>query len=388
MSLQIYCTMIWNIDLNSTVTLVCFAFFAFSFVLVCLYYALVYWHVGRWQSPKAIDDSYLPKVSIVIAAHNEAAYLKESLPYLLEQDYPHYEVVVVDYVSHDDTAMVLKVCAENYPYLKIIHFPEDVNMFQGKKYPLSIGIKSATGDIIVTTEADCIPKTFNWLRTMVAPYGNPKVQMVLGYAGISHAATLLNALQQYDNLTDSAAWLSRAISGHPYSGTGRNLSYRRDFFFRQGSFIRHYSEPDGADDMFVNQNATGKNCAVCLLPDSFVHSDAKLSIKLWHQQRYHRFATRRYYNLWQKTALRIGTFHSLLFYAALAALALLGFPWQYLLLGGLLKWCWQIIAFSRLTKRFEVKQIHFFAPLFEIYFMVANTFLYLSTLHRKNIRTK
>ncbi len=384
--------MIWSIDLTSTVTLVWFALLVLSFLLVCLYYAWTYWHVGRWHGKKpttsTVNDNRLPKVSIAIAAHNEAAYLKESLPYLLEQDYPNYEVVVVNYVSQDDTAFVLKVCAENYPYLKAINFPEDVNMFQGKKYPLSIGIKSATGDIIVTMEADCIPHSFSWLREITAPYSNPKVQIVLGYAGVKQENSLLNLMQQYDNLTDSASWLSRAIAGHPYSGTGRNLSYRRDFFFQQGSFIRHYSEPDGADDMFINQNATGRNCAVCLTADSFVQSDAKLSFKLWSQQRYHRFATRRYYSLWQKVIMRSGTFHSLLFYVALTALALLGFPWQYLLLSILLKWCWQIIAFSRLSKRFDVKKIHFFAPLLEIYFMIANTFLYLSTLHRRNIRVK
>ncbi len=381
----------WTIDLTSTVTLVCFALVVLSFLLVCLNYASVYWRVGRWQSKQTAlpsDGKHPPKVSVVIAAHNEAVYLKESLPFLLEQDYPNYEVVVVNYVSQDDTAFVLKVCAENYPYLKVINFPKDVNMFQGKKYPLSIGIKSASGDIIVTIEPDCIPQSFSWLREITAPYADTNVQMVLGYAGVKQESTLLNFMQQYDNLTDSAAWLARAIAGHPYSGTGRNLSYRRDFFFQQGSFIRHYSEPNGADDMFINQNATGKNCAVCLQNDSFVQCDAKLSFKLWHQQRYHRFATRQYYNLRQKAALRFGAFNALLFYVTPAILALQHFPWQYLLIGIILKWSWQIIAFSHLSKRFSIKKIHFFAPLLEIYFMIANTFLYLSTLHKKTIQTK
>jgi glycosyltransferase involved in cell wall biosynthesis len=383
----------WTIDLTSTGTLICCVVFAVAFVLVCLYYGLIHWRVGSWKNsrvpePLAGNDSRQPKVSVVLTAHNEAAYLKESLPYLLEQDYPDYEVVVVNYMSQDDTPFVLKVCGENYKHLKPIQFPEDVNMFQGKKYPLSIGIKSACGDVILTTEADCVPRTFTWLREMMAGYRVPGVQMVLGYAGVKEEPTLLNAMQQYDNLAETSLWMGFAIAGHPYSATGRNLAYRRDFFFQQGSFIRHYSEPDGADDMFVNQNTTNQNTVLCVASDSFVMAEAKPNMKQWRQQRFHRYATKRYYNGALKFTLRLYPFSVLLFYAALVMLAVLQFPWQYLLIMWLLKSVWQIWSFSRLTKRFEVKNVHIYAPLFEIYFVIANTFLYLSTLHKRNIRKK
>lgn len=383
----------WTIDLTDTGTLICLVAFVITFVLICCHYGLIYWRVGSWKNvkvppPDAASGHHCPKVSVVLTAHNEAAFLKESMPYLLEQDYPDYEVVVVNYMSQDDTSIVLKVCSENYKHLKLVQFPEDVNMFQGKKYPLSIGIKSATGEVILTTEADCVPCTFTWISEMMAGYQLLGVQMVGGYAGIKEEPTLLNAMEQYDNLSDTASWMGFAIAGHPYSATGRNLAYRRDFFFRQGSFIKHYSEPDGADDMFVNQNVTSRNMVLCLAPHSFVQADNKPTMKMWRQQRYHRYSTRRYYGGMQKMMLRVYPFSVAVFYIALVLLVLLAFPWQYLLMAWVVKTAWQIWAFSRLTKRFDVRKIHFYAPWFEIYFTVANTFLYLSTLHKRNIRKK
>lgn len=390
---KIYYTMTWTIDITSTWTLLSLAVFCLSAVIVCVYYSVTYWRVAGWRGKKVppqpiVDDARQPKVSIVLTVHNEAAYLKESLPYLLEQDYPDYEVVVVNYLSKDDTPFVLKVCAENYSSLKPLQFTEDVNMFQGKKYPLSIGIRSASGEVIVLTEADCIPKSFTWLRGLVAGYQAAGVQMVLGYAGVRQEKGLLNLFQQYDNLTESASWMGFAMAGMPYSGTGRNLSFRRQFFFDQGSFIRHYSEPEGADDMFVNQNASGDNTTLCLEADSFVTADAKQDRRLWHRQRVQRWATKRYYSASQKFLLGLYPSSVLLFYAALAVLLALHFPWQYVAMAWVLKTAWQVWSFSRFSKRLEIKNVHFYSPLLEIYFLFANTFLFLSTLHKNKRRIR
>lgn len=383
--------MTWTIDITSTWTQLLLVIFGLSLAGVCLYYWMAYRRVSIWHNKKTDDylpdvGFRLPKVSIVLTVHNEAAYLKESLPYLLEQDYPNYEVVVVNYLSKDDTPFVLKVCAENYPNLKPLQFTEDVNMFQGKKYPLSIGIRSATGEIIVLTEADCVPRSFVWLRGLVEGYRVPGVQMVLGYGGVKQEKGMLNIFQQYDNLTESASWILFAIARMPYSGTGRNLSFRRQFFFDQGSFIRHYTEPEGADDMFVNQNATGDNTALCLGTDSMVIADAKQNRKLWHQQRLQRWATKRHYSASQKFLLRLYPCCVLLFYLSLVALLILRVPWQYVVMAWLLKTALQIWFFSCLSRRFKVKNVHYFSPLLEIYFLFANTILYLSTLHNKRVR--
>jgi cellulose synthase/poly-beta-1,6-N-acetylglucosamine synthase-like glycosyltransferase len=145
--------------LTDTQSIVFTILLVLALIFCCLYYGLFHFRIGRWhrkdkpaEGTGNLSKDALPPASVVLTAHNDAAWLKENLVYLLEQDYPDFEVVVVDYLSQDDTPSVLKLLKDYYPKLKIVPFVgnisvregvsthEDVNLFQGKKYPLSIGI--------------------------------------------------------------------------------------------------------------------------------------------------------------------------------------------------------------------------------------------------------
>ena len=374
--------------LNSTVSLSLLIVLAVSLVALLLYYGLIWLKVGVYKNnklPKREDvaDKDLPSVSVVIVTHNEDEQLKKSLPYLLEQDYPDYEVVVVDYMSTDETKFVLRVCSENYPILKPVTLRNDVNMYKGKKFPLSIGIKSATKDIILLTEPNCVPKTFDWVKTVMCGYLRG-ASMVLGYSLLNDGKGLLNAMQQYDNMTYTASYMGFAICGMPYSGTGLNLSYKRDFFFGRHGFMSHYTIEDGADDLFVNQNANKSNTVVMLEEDAAVMRDAKPTFGQWHMERQQRRRTHRYYSFGHRVALRLYPLMQALFWMSLLWLWIGGlFPWQLLLAALAVKIIWQIICSALLGKRLKTKIVQFFSPFFELYFLFANTFLAISTLRMK-----
>ncbi|MBP5342011.1 MAG: glycosyltransferase [Bacteroidales bacterium] len=356
-----------------------------TLIYLCLYYGLFYMRVGLYR-PKTDGQDTTPPVSVVLTARNDAAWLKENLVYLLEQDYPNFEVVVVNYLSSDDTEFVLKLLHDYYPHLKIVPFKEDVNLFQGKKYPLSIGIKSAKNDILLLADPNCTPKNLHWLRGMVRGYqqadgSKSKVEIVLGYCGMKRTKTLLGCLQQYDALSYGAQYLGSALLGYPYTGSGRNLSYRRSFFFKQGAFIRHYDVADGSDDLFVYQNANKKNTAVCIDDDACLTVEPKKHFYQWHDERRHRVATRNRHSFANRLSESLPSWANLLFYAAAVLLILRGaLPWLVVAGIAVLKWAWQIVCFSRLTKRFDGGYVHFAAPLFEIYFIIANTILILLPL--------
>lgn len=357
-------------------------------VILCLYYGLYHFRVGRWQlktepseGTGSLAKDSLPPVSVVLTAKNDAGWLKENLVYLLEQDYPDFEVVVVDYLSQDDTPYVLKVLKDYYPHLKVVPFKEDVNLFQGKKYPLSIGIKSAKNDILMLADPDCIPNNMQWLRGMVRGYVRKETQMVLGFCGLKRTKTLLGALQQYDNLAYSTHYLGSALLGHPYTGSGRNMSYRRQFFFRQGGFIRHYSVAGGSDDLFVYHNGNRSNTSICIVPDALLTTEPKRTFAQWHEQRLDRVATRSWHTLGSRLAEQVVPLANLAFYAAATLLVLHGgLPWGMVLIAVLLKWAWQIVAMAQPAKRFDAGLVYLAAPLMEIYFIVANTFLILTPL--------
>jgi glycosyltransferase involved in cell wall biosynthesis len=320
-------------------------------------------------------------VSVVLTAHNDVTWLKENLVYLLEQDYPDFEVVVVDYLSQDDTPFVLKLLKDYYPHLKIVPFKEDVNLFQGKKYPLSIGIKSAKNDILLLADPDCTPKNMQWLRGMVKGYMKKDTQIVLGYCGLGKTKTLLGAFQQYDNLAYSSHYLGCALLGHPYTGSGRNLSYRRSFFFKRGAFISHYNVAGGSDDLFVYQNATRTNTAISISDDALLSTEPKKTFGEWHKTRLARVSTRNWHSVGGRMMEDLLPISTLLFYAMAVLLAVGGgMPWGAVLIAIVLKWAWQIVAFAQLCKRFDAGLVYLAAPLFEIYFIIANTILVLTPL--------
>ena len=365
---------------------------AVSLIILIIYYALFYFRVGHYRQKKKADkdnpNPKLPPVSVVLVAQNEAEWLRNNLVYLLEQEYPEFEVVVVNYLSNDDTAFVLQVLTDYYPRLKVVTFRENASGYQGKKYPFSIGIKSAQHDILLLAEPQSLPKDLTkpcWIKEMVAGYRDERTQIVLGYCGIQHKRGLLNFLQQYDNLDFSTEYLGAALLRHPFTGNGRNLSYRRSLFLKNDGFIYHYYIPDGADDMFVNQNATRRNCSVMLNKDSFTTVLPYPTFRQWHSYRQHRTYTHRFYKFGLKFMRHLRPLNIFLFYLCGALLLVMGImPWEFLAGALAIKLIWQIISLLQSTKRLGVKPlVAWFSPLLEIYFLFANTFLRLFPLPKK-----
>ena len=375
-----------------TLTLTCLL--AASLIVLSLYYGIFYLGVGRYKGPKTKKDESkgngaLPPVSVVITAQNDADKLRANLLYILEQDYPTFEVVVVDYRSADDSKFVLQMLSQSYPNLKVVRLEANANGYQGKKYPFSIGIKSAQYDLLLLTDPECMPKDitdFCWIREMVSGYANDTVGIVLGYCGIQAKKSPFNWLQQYDNMEYSVEYLGAAIRHRAFTGNGRNLSYRRSLFMKKGGFIYHYHIPDGADDMFVNQNATWRNTAVVLSDGSYTVVEPQRTVREWHSYRKHRSATHRYYGLGLKLSRLMRPLAVLLFYLS-AVLLLVGgqFPWQVLAGVLLLKLAWQIVTTAKATDRLDIKSVvYWLSPLFEIYFLIANTILRIIPLSQKN----
>lgn len=369
--------------LSDTQSIVFAVAMVLSLIFLSLYYGLIHFRIGRWhrKGKEGSESTKFPPVSVVLTARNDAAWLKENLVYLLEQDYPDFEVVVVDYLSHDDTQFVLKLLKDYYPHLKVVPFKEDVNLFQGKKYPLSIGIKSAKNDILLLADPDCTPKNMKWLRGMVKGYANKGTQIVLGFCGLKRTKTLLGVMQQYDNLSYSSHYLGSALLGHPYTGTGRNLSYRRNFFFKQGAFIRHYSVAGGSDDLFVYQNATEKNTAICIDSDACLSTEPKKTFGQWHRQRLDRVSTRNWHSIGSRLQEDLLPLFNIAFYTMAALLLVNGtLPWLMVIIMVAIKWAWQIVSFAQLCQRFDGGLTYLAAPFLEIYFIIANTILVLTPL--------
>jgi cellulose synthase/poly-beta-1,6-N-acetylglucosamine synthase-like glycosyltransferase len=265
---------------------------------------------------KTIEYSSYPPVSIVIAARNEHHNLLHNLKSILEQDYPDFEVVVVNDQSNDDSEYFLKTLQATYKHLSIVNVTNPIVFFKGKKFPLSIGIKSAKNNVLLLTDADCNPASDQWLREISDCYKSNKTEIVLGYGAYAEKKGLLNLLIRFETLRTAIQYFAFAKMGMAYMGVGRNLSYTKELFFQQQGFQSHYKIQSGDDDLFVNKAANNHNVEVLISPSAKTISAPKTSFTSWINQKRRHLTTGKEYKISHILILSIIEISFILFIAS------------------------------------------------------------------------
>jgi glycosyltransferase involved in cell wall biosynthesis len=284
----------------------------FIVFVVCTAIQILYWlgifsGLAFYHPPenhRSTADAESEGVSVIVCTHNELHNLKNLVPRLSTQDYPRYEVIIVDDRSTDGTEAWFRaqeVASPNFKLVSVSGVPQGYNP---KKHALTEGIKKASHELLVLTDADCLPISNNWIREVTARY-NKHTEIVLGYSGYQKTAGLLNKLIRYETLVTAIQYLSRALDKSPYMGVGRNLSYRRSFFKRVDGLSGVMAITGGDDDLLVNKNAHRNNTAVCLTPGSFVVSVPKTSWKAYFRQKVRHLSAGKYYRTSSKLILGI-----------------------------------------------------------------------------------
>lgn len=294
------------------------------FVVMLLIQLCIHWirfsrlaFYKRYPHPK--PDEALEPVSVVVCARDAYEHLTELIPLLLNQDYPQFELVIVNDCSDDDTEEYLKDLERREPRVKPVQLRQHLNFFNGKKFPLSMGIKSASHDLLVLTDADCRPTSNQWLRSVVNNYDRG-TEVVLGYSRYLRKGGLLNLLMRFDAMQNAMLYLSSALAGKPYMGVGQNLSYRQRLFFKNKGFIEHYTTEAGDDDVFISQVATKRNTRVQVDADNTIEVFPTSSVGTWLRERSRRYSTIRMHRWGTRGLLALHYWSQFLFYASFVAL--------------------------------------------------------------------
>ncbi len=279
------------------------------FVLIQLYFYLFFYLrvVRKRFNPLPEADELYPPVSVVICARNEEENLQHFLPKVLEQDYPDFEVIVVNDCSSDNSDLVLESLQKKYPRLKVTTIKEDEKFTHAKKLALTVGIKAAKHEWLVLTDADCFPKSNKWLRHMASNF-TEGIEVVLGYGGYLSEKGLLNKLIRLDTLHIALNYLGWALAKRPYMGVGRNLAYKKSVFFRNKGFANHAGIESGDDDLFVMEVANQYNTAVEYRRDAHTLSVPRKSYSSWLRQKRRHLSTSKLYRTGLKTGLSIEPF--------------------------------------------------------------------------------
>jgi glycosyltransferase involved in cell wall biosynthesis len=305
------------------------AFYGFASIagIQLLFYLFFFSRVAFYKPPKKLKSQQHP-VSVIVCARDEDENLARHLPGLLVQEYPStYEVVAVNDNSVDDSKYILQELKKTFKdRLQVVELTQEAKLISGKKYPLSIGIKEANHEILLLTDADCVPASEHWIQKMQEAYSNG-VEIVLGYGGYHHRPGLLNKLIRFETFHSALQYLSFALAGIPYMGVGRNLSYKKELFFRHKGFSSINHIPGGDDDLFVNKAASGKNTAVVIDKDASTLSIPRKTWKSWINQKYRHYTTARYYKPLHKFLLGLYSATQFLFYPLLIISAIF-YSWQ------------------------------------------------------------
>lgn len=262
-------------------------------------------------------------VTVVVAAHNEKENLEQLIPALCEQDYPNYDVMVINDRSNDGSRKLLEEMMAKYPRLRTVTVKYTPEHLTSKKYALTLGIKVAKNDVLLLTDADCMPSSNQWIRLMTAPVRLQKKDFALGFSPYKKGKGLLGRWIQFETLWTAIQYFSFALWKAPYMGIGRNLCYRRSFFMDKKAFKGLWQIECGDDDLFVNRYANGSNTAVVVDPESITLSEPKTTWKSYFRQKKRHFHAGKYYRASDKQKIGMYSFTHLVFWLAAAALLIL-----------------------------------------------------------------
>lgn len=345
-------------------------FTVFAVVIVIqLFYYLLFFRRLAFYKPLPKNQTVEYPVSIIVCARDEANNLVKNLPGILVQDYKTtHEIIVVNDNSVDESRYILDEFKKSFKNLNPIELTQEAKMITGKKFPLSMGIKSAKYETLLLTDADCVPASELWIQRLQEAYSD-NIEIVLGYGAYHKKPGFLNKLIRFETFHTALQYLSYALAGLPYMGVGRNLSYKRDVFIRNKGFSSINQIPSGDDDLFINKVANRKNTAIVISPDSHTLSEPKLTWNDWMNQKYRHYTTSKYYKTKHKFLLGLYSLTSFLLYPLLVASIIL-FSWWMSLIVYAVRLVIQSIVYYKSMKKLNEADLWPFFIIFDLWMMI------------------
>ncbi len=321
-----------------------------------IFYYLFFFLRLAFYKPVTRNISQTHPVSVIICARDEAANLAKNLPGALVQKYSTtHEVIVINDNSFDESKYILEEYQRTFKQLQIVELKQEARFIPGKKFPLSVGIKEAKHEILLMTDADCVPASEFWIEKMQEGY-KENTEIVLGYGALHKKKGFLNKLVRWETFHTALQYFSYAAAGLPYMGVGRNLSYKKTVFFRHKGFSAHNHVASGDDDLFINMAATKTNTQIVIDKDAFTLSEPPLTWDQWIKQKRRHYSTSRYYKVIHKFLLGLYALSHGVFYPLFIA-SILFFSWKLSLIILAVRLLIQFFIFYKTMNRLNEKDL-------------------------------
>ena len=351
-----------------------------------IYYIVVFGKFA-FAKPKKNNLKRIP-VSVIVCAKNEAENVAKFIPLLASQNYPDFEIILIDDASSDATLDIFEEFEKQYSNIRLVKVENNEAFWGNKKFALTLGIKAAKKEYLLFTDADCYPTSENWIAEMTSNFTLQKT-IILGYGAYEKIPnSFLNKIIRFETLLTAVQYFSWAKMGMPYMGVGRNMAYKKEEFFNVNGFIDHMKIRSGDDDLFVNQAATKKNTTVCYSPESFTYSKPKTTFKDWFAQKRRHVSTANFYKPFDR--LQLGLFYCSQLLFVLLPIILLAFQFQWIIVLSLIGFryifAWTILGLS--AGKLKEKDAIYWFPIIEMVVIFTQLNIFITNIFSKPVHWK
>ena len=346
-------------------------------VIICFY---IYFFI-RIIYYKRQQYSFEKPISIIICAKNELDNLKKNLPAILKQNYPNFEVIVVNDQSNDDSINFLNELAAKNKHLVIVEVDDFVTTTLGKKFALTLGIKTAKNEHLLLTDADCLPSSENWAQKMSSNFNNTNI--ILGYGSYKKEKTLLNKIIRFDTFNVAQQYLSFALANQTYMGVGRNLAYKKSLFFKNKGFASHIHIASGDDDLFIQEITKNNSATIEISEEAHTISETIKNWQDWIYQKRRHISTAPLYKTKFKILLSLYPLSQLLFFLSIILLFILKSNITYTVILLAIKLILSYIINYKTMKKLNTYDLYWLHPLYELLHILIQVYFVLLNLFKK-----
>ncbi len=358
--------------------------FIASFIIQLVYYSAVYLRI-IFQHKKPIKKENLLPLSVIISAQNEAENLKNFLPLILNQDYPDFEVLVINDNSKDDTRNILSEFISRYDNLTVLDAEKNSFGSGNKKRALTKAISKVKNDLLVFTDADCHPVSNLWLKKIASTYSTD-TEIVIAYGAYEIRKSFLNRIIRFETLFNAVQYLSFADLGFPYMAVGRNLSYKKSTFLKTNGFESHKNILSGDDDLFINEVADRKNTKIITDFESKTISIPKHSFKTYLIQKKRHLSAGFKYRFRNKIIIGTEITTRFIFYLFFLIFLIVGTNTEAVILLFFIRTIISVSVIHLIAMKMKEPNNLFFIPIFDILIPLLNLVILAGTVFdKKNI---
>ena len=260
------------------------ALMAVIVVLFCVqlyYYLIAYYRVYRFRlmrrKRRFVEN---PPVSVIVAVRGENEhFLTDELPVLLNQQYPHYEVVVV-YIGGDmEFYEQLQNVRNNYSYMRLTRMGGNERIYITTKQALNVGIKSAQYEAMLFTTTGSMPKTDEWVTFMAKGFEYGEVVVGSSIASYEEDSTT-NYLKRMVELHNMRNAMASAVQGNFYYAPRCNYGFTKSLYNSTRGY-NHLGIDIGDNDLYLQDIATPERLALVLSPRAIVEEQRPEQWREW-----------------------------------------------------------------------------------------------------------